>query len=104
MGNFSQFFSFYNSRDPLTRCLLNQYMDKIRATCLLVFSKTMGEKMPVAQLASILGDNELLLQQLITHVGGVVREGMFMCKESYPVIQQCEFLMHKNNRVTLTTG
>lgn len=42
MGNYTQFFKFYNSLDPLSRCLYNQYMDKIRASCIALFSKTLG--------------------------------------------------------------
>lgn len=80
MGNYKAFFNFYNSRDTLTRCLLNQYIDKIRASCIAMFSKTLGEKVSVDYFAEIINDDALLLEQMITSIGGIVRDGFFYCK------------------------
>lgn len=89
MGNYKNFFKFYNSRDTLTRCLLNQYIDKIRASCIAMFSKTLGEKVGVEFLADMIGDDAQVLESMIVSIGGIVRDGMFYCKESYPKIQEC---------------
>ena len=42
MGNYTEFFKFYSNQDLLSKCLLNQYIDKIRASCIALFSKTLG--------------------------------------------------------------
>lgn len=40
LGNYPQFFRFYNSCDELTRLYLGQYIDKIRAMSVAMIAKT----------------------------------------------------------------
>ena len=42
LGNYRGIFDFYAQRDEVCRCLLNQYIDKIRIKCLLMVCKTFG--------------------------------------------------------------
>jgi hypothetical protein len=51
LGNYRAFFDYYNSRDQVCRQLLNLYADKVRMKCLVMFCKTGGEKITIAQLA-----------------------------------------------------
>ena len=56
LGNYRGFFSFYGStKDEVCRCLLNQYIDKVRIKCLLMVCRTFGEKIPIQILAQTMG-------------------------------------------------
>lgn len=57
LGNYRGFFDYYNKRDQVSRQLLNIYIDKIRVRCLLMFSKTCGERMTWQSLAETVGED-----------------------------------------------
>jgi hypothetical protein len=62
LGNYRAFFDFYNNtRDEVCRKLLNIYIDKVRMRCLVMFSKTCGEKITFALLSETVGEDEDVL-------------------------------------------
>lgn len=73
LGNYRAFFDFYNSRDELCRKLLNIYIDKIRMRCMLMFSKTCGQRMTFNLLGQTVGEDEDVLEALAVGQGAIIR-------------------------------
>lgn len=73
LGNYRAFFDYLNSRDQISRQLINLYADRIRVKCLVAFCKTSGEKILLTQLANTVGEDEDVLEALIVSEGGVIR-------------------------------
>ena len=74
MGNYRAFFDFCNNtRDEVCRKLLNIYIDKVRMRCLLMFSKTCGERVTFSLLSETVGEDEDVLEGLAVGEGAVVR-------------------------------
>ena len=73
LGNYRAFFDFYNARDEISRKLLNIYIDKVRMRCLVMFSKTCGERITFNLLSDTVGEDEDVLEGLAVAEGAVVR-------------------------------
>lgn len=73
LGNYRAFFDFYNARDEISRKMLNIYIDKVRMRCLVMFSKTGGERMTFNLLSETVGEDEDVLEGLAVGEGAVMR-------------------------------
>ena len=100
IGNYRAFFDFYNSHEDVCRFLLNQYVDRVRMKCILMVSKTFGEKIPLNVLAETISEDEDLLEVLIEKEGGVIRDGQFILKESSEALSKSQYLNIKKARVS----
>ncbi len=95
LGNYKAFFNYYNSRDQITRQLLNFYIDKVRMRCLVMISKTCGERISLSVLSETVGEDEDVIEALAVGEGAVIKEGCFMLKESYEQLCKSDFLVTK---------